>query len=180
MLNKRKILISSLLSTLILTNNSFAQEVNCGVNGCYVNLDKITPSKRHYKPSNSFKKIQQPRFLQTAKNNELRVTHQETYIETINLATNKYRQQRGEYLEPESELERNTIILAPQKYVMSYEERELYNEQQNQRAKTNLNQEPISLENRLIEPELPMSLYYCKNNSEPIYNLELDKFQCII
>jgi len=168
MLNKRKFLISSLLSTLILTNTSLAQEVNCGPSGCYVNLNKVSSSKKHFRTSNNFKKITHPRFLQSIEHNELKVTHKETYIERVNLATNKYKQQKGEYLEPESELEKNTIILAPHKYVMTHEEKEKYDEQQNE------------TENTILNENKPMSLYYCKNNSEPFYNYQIEKFQCVI
>jgi len=179
MLNKRKFLISSLLSTFIFINPILAQELKCGPNGCYVDINKFTSSKKSFKPLNNFKKIRKARFLQ-AENNTLKVTHQELELETIKFTANTYKKQVGEYLELESETEKNTIVLAPHKYVMTYEEQEKYNEQQNVIAKTQLNQDSIDFENQLLEDPLPMPLFYCKNNTEPIYDEQLEQFQCVI
>jgi len=179
MLNKRKFLISSLLSTFILANPILAQELKCGVNGCHVDVTKFTSSKKSFRPVNSFKKIKKARFLQSA-NNGLKVTHQELELETMKFTADTYRKQAGEYLEPESEVEQNTIVLAPSKYVMTYEEQEIYNEQQNTIAQTKLNNGSIDLEIKLLENTLPMPLYYCKNNTEPVYDEQLEQFQCVI
>jgi hypothetical protein len=176
MLTKRKILISAILSTLIVTNNISAQELECSDGKCQVNLNNL---KKKPNNVNTFKNIQ-PRFMrsQIKENHNLQVTHEETYVETFDLGGNKYIQQEGEYLEPETEIEKNTIILAPHKYVMNYQEREKHNEQQSK--KINFNGKGQDLENQLFEPILPMPLYYCENNTEPVFNLELEQFQCII
>ena len=62
----------------------------------------------------------------------------------------------------------NTIIPAPEKFVANPEEQELYFEQQRE----------MGLE--LIEPSLPMSLFYCMNNTEPVYDEQEEQFNCIV
>jgi len=157
MLTKRRFLISTLLTTL-LTNNLLAQVKDCP--NCRVEIKKI----RHIQKSEQFKTL-------NLEDNQLKVTHKIEGFETFAFEHNKYIQQENEILEPISVEEENTIILAPSKYVMSPEDFDIYKRQQNKGEKE-------ESEENLLKPKLPMSLYYCKNNSEPVYNEKLEKFQC--
>jgi len=174
MLSKKNFLISTLLSTVVLTNSLTAQGLECSGGVCRINVKKFTPSKNMQKEIKQFKSFKQEhRFLKTSNNNneELKVEYQKKNLVTIvNLESNKYVKQENEIVEPETEEEINTIILAPNKYVGTEEEIELYIQQQKELG--------IDLEE--IELTLPMSLYYCKNNSEPIYDDKLELFQCLI
>ena len=179
MLAKRRILISLILSTLIVTSNISAQEVDCADGKCRINLNNL---KKKSNNINTFKNIQ-PRFMKIQKNenHNLQVTHEKTYVEKFDLEANKYIKQEGEYLEPETEIEKNTIVLASHKYIMTFSEKEIHNEQQNEIARTKLNQENQSLDRKIIDHNKPpMSLYYCKNDTEPVYNHQIEQFQCVI
>ena len=174
MLTKRRLLISTLLSTLMLTNTLSAQKgsLNCTDGACYVNVKKFKRSKNISNKANTFKRTPQVTFMKPLiAESDLRVTHQEPHLETFNLASEKYIQQENEVLEPVTEEEENTIIFAPEKYVANTEEREEYYEQQQAMGIEDL---------ELIEPSLPMSLYYCRNHTEPVFDEKLHLFQCII
>jgi len=72
-------------------------------------------------------------------------------IEIIHLGHNKYIQQENEILEPiNPEIERNTIIPSPEKFL------------------------------KLIKATLPMPLYYCLDNGEPLYDEKEHQFNCVI
>jgi hypothetical protein len=174
MLTKRRLLISTLLSTLMLTNTISAQKagLDCNNGACYVNVKKFTHSKNISNKTNTFKRTPQVTFMKPLMaESDLRVTHKEPHLETFNLASKKYIQQKDEVLEPLTEEEENTIIFAPEKYVANTDEREEYYEQQKAMGIEEL---------ELIEPSLPMSLYYCRNHSEPVFDEKLHMFQCII
>jgi len=180
MLSKSKFVTSTLLSLLLLTSNLSSQEVDCKNGQCHVNVASFPSSKNMPKRINTFKKIHSISFLTPLENEDLRITHPKVYVETIILSPSTYIKKNNEKLIAESDIEKNTLILAPHKYVMSIEEREKYNEQQNKLAKTKLAMEPKELELKIIEPSLPIPLYYCKNNTEPIYDEKLEQFQCLI
>jgi len=175
MLIKRRLLISTLLSTVMVTNALSAQtaKLDCKNGGCYVNVKNFKHSKNIPSRTTTFKRTPQATFMKPLISEQnLKVTHQEPNIETFNLASKKYIQQENEILEPLTEEEARSMVLAPNKYVMSPEELEIYNEQQSQLG--------INMEDELIEHTLPMSLYYCRNRSEPIYDEKLHLFQCLI
>ena len=169
MLAKRNFLISTLLSTVILTNNVIAQGLDCSNGQCHINVGNFTPSKNMPKKIEQFKKIKREhRFIEDS---DLKVAIPNIEIETIELNSEKYVRQMGEFIEPIRE-EIDTIVLAPNKYVdiMSPEDLNRYNRQQLEAGG----------DIELIKPSLPMSLYYCQNNTEPVYNEELHQFQCTI
>jgi hypothetical protein len=177
MLAKKKFLISALLSTIILTNSGVAQGTECSGGNCQVNVKKFTPSKNMPKQTKSFKKFKQKhRFLFTTHQDkdlideDLKIDYQRKQLDTFRLESNRYLKQDNEVLEPLTDEELNTIILAPNKYVGTEEEIELYLRQQRE----------IGIDLEEIQLTLPMSLYYCKNDTEPIYDDKLEQFQCII
>ena len=174
MLSKKNFLISTLLSSVILTNSLIAQGLECSGGVCRINVKKFNPSKNMKKEIKHFKRLKQKhRFLNTNNNGEeeLKIKYQDKHlVPIINLGSKTYVKQENEILQPETEEEINTIILAANKYVGTEEEIELYLQQQRELG--------IDLEE--IELTLPMSLFYCKNNTEPIYDDKLELFQCII
>jgi len=183
MLSKRKFLVLKIASLLILTEGIASQELECANGSCHINVQRFNPSQCNASKPSHFKKKSDFRFMPKEENIDLKVTHEDRALKTVKLEEQKYIQQQGEYLEPLTEEEKNTIVLAPSKYIMSQSELERYNEQQNQIARTKLYEER-ALDKRLIEEDdksqLPMSLFYCENNTKPIYNKELREFQCVI
>jgi hypothetical protein len=181
MLDKNKFLVLKVMSLLILTESIASQELKCANGTCQIDVKNFNPSHCTSKPS-SFKKQNNFRFMPKEEDIDIRVTHEERGLNMLKLEEQKYIQQQGEYLEPLTEEEENTIVLDPNKYIMSQSEVEKYNEEQNQIARTQLYEER-ELDERLIEEDegqLPMSLFYCENNTKPIYNKELREFQCVI
>ena len=174
MLSKKNFLISTLLSSVILTNSLIAQGLECSGGACRINVKKFSPSKNIQKEIKHFKNIKRKHRFLNANNNgeeELKVKYQDKHlVPIINLGSTKYVKQENEILEPETEEEINTIILAPNRYVGTEEEIELYIQQQRE----------LGMDLEEIQLTLPMSLFYCKNNTEPIYDDKLELFQCVI
>jgi len=171
MLAKRKILISALLSLSILTTPTTADGLNCSNGQCHINVKNFSPSKNMPKKIHTFKNINtknHSRFL-TPLDKSLQVKHQKLKLDVLYLEHNKYVQQDNEVLVPLTEEEINTIIPAPEKFVGT-EEIELYLEQQRE----------MGVDIELIEPSLPMSLYYCMDSREPIYDEKAEQFNCIV
>ena len=171
------------MSLLILTEGISSQELKCANGTCQIDVKKFNPSRCNTSKPSSFKKKNNFRFMPNEEDLDIKVTHEDRGLNMLKLEEQKYVQQQGEYLEPVTEEEQNTIILDPNKYIMSQSEVERYNEEQNQIARTQLYEER-ELGERLIEvddnDQLPMSLFYCENNTKPIYNQELREFQCVI
>jgi len=170
MLAKRKILISALLSLSILTTSTTADGLNCSNGQCHINVKDFKPSKNMPKKIHTFKNINRKnhsKFL-TALDKSIQVKHQNLKLDVLYLGHNKYVKQENEIVEPLTEEEINTIIPAPEKFVANSEEQELYFEQQRE----------MGIE--LIEPSLPMSLYYCMDDREPVYDEKAEQFNCII
>jgi len=161
MLAKRNIIISTFLSLSILTSSTTANGLNCSDGKCYIDVTKFAPSKNMPKKINTFKN------LDKELDNTLRVKN-DTELDIISV--NSYIKQENEVLTPLTEEEENTIIPAPEKFVATPEERDLYYKQQREKG--------IELE--LIEPSLPMPLYYCLDNKEPIFDERARQFNCIV
>jgi len=162
MLTKRRFLISTLLTTLLM-NNLSAQVNDCP--NCKVEIPKMGHSKN----------IKQFKSLNIDKH-QLRVTHAIEGVETYAFGHQTYIKQEHEVLTPETEEEKNTIIFAPSTYVnlMSPQDFEKYKRQSKE---SGMESEEIEIK-KIFKAKLPVSLYYCKNDSEPVYNEKLEKFQC--
>ena len=174
MLAKEKFLISTFLSLSILTTNTPADGLKCSNGQCHIDVKKFSPSKNMPKTIHTFKNIEKKslptkhsQFL-TALDKSIQVQRENFKLDVLYFGHQKYIQQENEILEPETEEERNTIIPAPEKFVANPDEQELYYEQQ------------IEMGIELIEPSLPMSLYYCMNDTEPVYDEKAEQFNCII
>jgi hypothetical protein len=174
MLAKRKNLISVFLSLSILTISTTADGLNCSNGQCHIDVKSFSPSKNMPNKIHTFKNIEKnniiskkPKFL-TDLDKSIQVKPEDSEFDVLYLGHSKYIQQENEILEPLTEEEMNTIVPAPEKFVASPNEQKLYYEQQKE----------MGLE--LIEPSLPMSLYYCMDNKEPVYDEESEQFNCII
>jgi len=161
MLAKRNIIISALLSLSILTSSTTANGLNCSNGKCYIDVSKFAPSKNMPKKINTFKN------LDKELDNTLRVKN-DTELDVISVKS--YVKQENEVLTPLTEEEMNTIVPAPEKFVATQEEQDLYYEQQRE----------MGIELELIEPSLPMPLYYCLDNKEPIFDERERQFNCIV
>jgi len=161
MLAKRNILISTLLALSLLTNSTTANGLKCSDGKCYIDVSKFAPSKNMPKKINTFKK------LDKKLDSTIRVKN-DTEFDII--FAKSYVKQDNEILTPLTEEEENTIIPAPEKFVATPKEKDSYYKQQRERG--------IELE--LIEPSLPMSLYYCLDNKEPIFDESARQFNCIV
>ena len=171
MLAKRKILISAFLSLSTLTTITMADGLNCSNGQCHINVKNFNASKNMPTNTRRFKNIRQHKFVQQNDTNELQIEDKNpNQLETFRLEHKKYIKQINEILIPlNAEEELNTVIPAPEKFVATPQEKELYYEQQRN----------MGIE-ELIEPSLPMSLYYCMNNTEPVYDEQAEQFNCLI
>jgi len=171
MLAKNKKLISAFLLSILTSTSITADGLKCSSTGCYVDVKKFDKSKNMPKKVSSFKNKKIVHKFLTPLEKSIQVKFKNSSdIEIISLEPYKYRKQENEILEPVSDEEMNTIVPAPEKFIASHEEQELYNEQQME----------LGGDIELIEPSLPMSLYYCNNNTEPIYDEKAEQFNCII
>jgi len=171
MLAKRKFLISALLSTVILTNSITAQGLECSGGACHINVKNFAPSKNMPKEIKRFKHTKKQRIFRTNHaDEELKVNYQDKQLDTFSLESEKYVKQDNEIVELLTEEEKNTIIPAPEKFIATEEERQIFYQQQLR----------LGVELEEIELTSPMPLYYCKNNTEPIYDDKLSQFQCLI
>jgi uncharacterized cupredoxin-like copper-binding protein len=97
-----------------------------------------------------------------------------TMIEMITLKKSKYIKQKNEKLEPLNNRQMETIILAPEKYIMTVAEIEKYESNQIQLSMPNKN-----IGNKIIEKStLPTSEYFCENNKQAVYHQETDSYEC--
>jgi len=163
MLAKKNIIISTFLSLSILTSSITANGLNCSNGKCYIDVTKFAPSKNMPKKINTFKN------LDKELDNTLRVKN-DTELDVLSLESDMYVKQDNEVLTPLTEEEMNTIVPAPEKFVATQEEQDLYYEQQRD----------MGIELELIEPSLPMPLYYCLDNKEPIFDEREKQFNCIV
>jgi len=159
MLAKRNIIISTLLSLSILTNSTTANGLNCSNGKCYIDVSKFAPSKNMPQKINTFKNLDKEldNTLRVRNDTELDIISAESYVKRDN-----------ELLTPLTDEEMNIIIPAPEKFVTTQEEQDLYYEQQRE----------MGIE--LIEPSLPMPLYYCLDNKEPLFDEQARQFNCIV
>jgi len=142
---KRTVLTSSLLSIILLTT-SISAETNmiCDGKHCFIDLSKLSSSKDMIAEVTQFNKVE---------DREVVATVVETDVSSVT--------------------EMETIVLDPNKYVMTEAEVEEYEME-------DLLMQPMeNIENRIIDgTKLPTSAFYCENNTKPVYHSESDSFEC--
>jgi len=160
---KTAILTSTLLSISFLTINlSAGTNMTCKNGVCILDLSNLSLDKEKKevkKEKNLFSVIKEKK---------------NTMIEMITLKKSKYIKQKNEKLEPLNNRQMETIILAPEKYIMTVAEIEKYESNQIQLSMPNKN-----IGNKIIEKStLPTSEYFCENNKQAVYHQETDSYEC--
>ena len=162
---KTAILTSTLLSILFLTMNlSAGTSMTCKNGVCILDLSNLSSDS-----DKKIKEIKKEKNLFTVIKEKKNIT-----IEMITLHKSKYIQQKNEKLEPVDDKQMETIILAPEKYIMTVAEIEEYESSQIQLTMPNKN-----IDNKIIEKTtLPTSDYFCENNKQAVYHQETDSYEC--
>lgn len=172
-MKKKNLLLSAMLSTLLLTTNISAQQIECKDGKCFINLSKIASAKKSSTKVKNFK-VRKVSPLTVAKQMGLKTIQpagEPNNLEIIAFDHSTYVMQENEQLELDDGMD--TIVLSPSKYIMSKSELEKYYHA--------TEEERINIEDKIIEKStLPVSEYYCNNDKKAVYNQELKTYQCII
>lgn len=190
-MKKKDLLFSAMLSTLLLTANLSAQQIECKNGKCFINLNKIAPTKNTPVKVQSFK-VKKTSLFTTKKNIEPKTVEvatattitqekvsQKNKLEIIAFDHSTYVMQENEQLELiDGDIE--TIVFSPSKYIMTQTEIEQYEKKINTEI-TIVDEGNKKIEDKIIEKtNLPTSEYYCKNQKKAVYNQELKTYQCTI
>ncbi|CAA6817135.1 MAG: Unknown protein [uncultured Sulfurovum sp.] len=151
MLNK-KLLILGTMSALLATTVFGSGTQNCVGGVCFINLDNLNPSKSSKnKEHNTLASLGNPSFTEA------------TIDKTITIIVDGVE-----------------MTVFPS-YVMTEEEKMNYFE--NKEANKDLlrlTQSVEKIEDKILEKsDLPLSEYFCEKETKPLYNKELDSFQCV-
>ena len=153
-MKKRKILINSILSTLLLTATLSAQSMTCKDGKCFIDISKLSPSRSAESKVSTFKNLKNPYFSTRVQENIV--------YDSINTPS--------------------TIILDHSKYVMSDIEKEEY--YINERIKeAELEKElivPIITFEDNIEEEIILahSELYCDDNKQVTFHPDKNYYEC--
>jgi len=162
---KTTLLTSTLLSISLLTVSlSAGKNMVCKDGKCFIDLSHLD------------KKIEDTEVQEKNlfNNNDINLKGKPNQIETMALDKKKYHKQINEKLKPLSQSEMETIVLSPEKYIMSAIEIEVYEAEHIQLTLPNQN-----VENKIIEKtKLPTSEYFCEKNQKLIYQKSTDSFEC--
>jgi hypothetical protein len=186
-MKRTNFLITTILSTLLLSNTIAAKNLQCKGGKCFIDISKLTQTKdlksNSNSNSNSFKKIASLEELNHSINNK-------NDIETIVLEHSKYIMSDAEkidYLNEDTSLEKSEeiIVLNHSKYVMSDAEKADYYSSQDL---NNIDVEyesiiipSITLEEGMLTQEitLPHSELYCDNSKQAKFYPELNEYKCV-
>ena len=163
-LMKTAILTSTLLSISFLTMNlSAGTSMTCKDGVCILDISNLSSDDKKNKEVKNKKKL-----FSVVKDRKSRK------VEMITLNKSKYIQQKNEKLEPMDNNKMETIILSPEKYVMTVAEVEKYELEHIQLRLPNKN-----IANKIIEKTtLPTSAYFCENNKKAVYDKETNSYEC--
>jgi len=167
----KKLLLAGTLSTLVSGTALFAQQGDCVGGVCFVNLDKIKPTKGFEKKKKPLVVLEKPRFI--AEKSESLV-HNNTIDKTLKIIVDDVE-----------------IFVFPS-YVMSEAEKATYyaeqeaialNEKENIEANENfqiVGQSIAKVDEKILEKtELPLSDFYCEKDTHPVYDKLSDSFECV-
>jgi hypothetical protein len=162
---KTTLLTSTLLSISLLTVSlSAGKNMVCKDGKCFIDLS-------HLDKKNEDTKVQNKNLFN---HNDINLRGTRSQLETIALDKKKYRKQSNENLKPLSESEMETIVLPPEKYIMTAAEIEVYEAEH-----IELTVPDKDIENKIIEKsKLPTSEYFCEKNQKLIYQQATDSFEC--
>lgn len=180
-MNKRRILINSIVSTLLLTGTLSAQTMTCKDGKCYIDISKLSPSRSVESKINTFKTFKKINYTTNITNNS-------STIETIVLDHSKYvmnENEKNNYLLNNVIFynAEDTIVLEHSKYVMTETEKETYyiNERINEAELENeLIVPTINIEDKIPENiMLPHSELYCDNTKQAIFHPDTNYYECV-
>jgi hypothetical protein len=162
---KTAILTSTLLSLALLTVSlSAGKKMVCKDGKCFIDLSSLdktinnNKSKRNFFPHH---KIETKKSLNQQ-------------IEKIAFDKSKYVKQDNETVEPLKATELQTIVLPPEKYIMTDKEIESYEAEH-----IELTLPDRDVEKKIIEKtNLPTSEYFCERNQKLIYKQSTDSLEC--
>jgi len=162
---KTAILTSTLLSLSLLTVSlSAGKNMVCKDGKCFIDLSHL---------DDKVKEKRSRKNLFTHRNIKMKRTLNQK-IERITLDKSKYVKQHNENLEPLNKNEVETIVLAPEKYIMTANELEVYEAEHIQ-----LTLPDRDVEKKIIEKtKLPTSEYFCEKNQKLIYQQATNSFEC--
>ena len=161
---KTTILTSTLLSLSLLTVSlSAGKNMVCKDGKCFIDLSHLDKSKEV--------KIQKRNLFN---HNNSNLKEKRDSIERIALDRSKYFKQNNERLKPLSKSEIETIVLAPEKYIMTASEVKVYEAEH-----IELTLPDEDTESRIMKnSKLPTSEYFCEKNQKLIYQKATDSFEC--
>jgi hypothetical protein len=164
---KTKFLTSTLLSVLLLTTTVVADTKKvCTGRKCFIDISKFSSIKGNkFKTKKSTFKLKKLKAKKSLYDN----------IEMLSLDKSKYVQQKNEKLTPIPSNEMETIILAPEKYIMTASEIKEY---ESEYIKLALPTDDINKKIMKKAKALPKSDFYCKNNKKPVYRDASNSYEC--
>ncbi len=179
-MSKKKFLMTTIVSTLLLSNTISAQTIKCKDGKCFIDISKFTQSKNIVEKASAFKNLKKSHLTTSVTNN--------SSTGTIVLDHSKYIMNENEkenYLLDNLTLydAEDTIVFEHSKYVMSEREKEAY--YMNQRLKkAELEKEvivpTITIENQdTKEILLPHSELYCDNSKQAKFYPESNEYECV-
>jgi len=164
-----KFLTSTLLSVLLLTTTVTADtNIICKGGKCFIDISKFS--------SNNSSKIKHEKVVFRSKKIRTRKKLDlDNGIKMVSLDKSKYVKQKDEKLKPISQDEIETVVLAPEKYIMTIEEIQEY-----ELAHIQLSKPAEDINNKILKKTkpLPKSEFYCKNNKKPVYRNESNSYEC--
>ena len=162
---KTAILTSTLLSLSLLTVSlSAGKNMLCKDGKCFIDLSHL---------DNKSNKIKIQKNLFNHSDIRLKRTRNQK-IEIIVLDKNKYLKQKNEIVQPLNKYEIETIILPPEKYIMSAVEVDKYEAEH-----IELTLPDEDTKSKIIKKsKLPTSEYFCEKNQKLIYQRATDSFEC--
>jgi len=167
----KKLLIVGTMSTLLSGTALLAQGSNCVGGVCFVNLDKIKPTKGFEKKQEPLVVLEKPRFIEEKSEVIVHNEHADEMVQII--------------------LDDEEIFVFPS-YVMTEAEKAAYYSEQeaialNKKLNREANQDSLIVsptiektEDKIInKTQLPISEYYCEKDTHPVYDEDLDLFECV-
>ncbi len=176
-MNTRNFLMTTILSTLLLTNTLSAQGTTCKGGKCFIDISKLSPSKNTKSKMDTFKNLKNINFTTIDDSSSTIVLDHEKYVMSENEKINYLLNNEALY---NSE---DTIVFEHDKYIMTEAEKETYN--MNERL------EKAKLEQNLIVPTmtsedknaeeiiLPHSELYCDNSKQATFYPESNEYECV-
>ena len=168
-MERRNILITTVISTLLLTSSLSAQ-MHCSGGQCFVDLNKLLPSNDTEPQGSSFTILKE-----LPSNNEKNLL-----VEIVSVDNTEYIM--GEPISEESYND-DTIVLEHEKYIMTEEEKKSFFEKERLRqlefAQIDIIEPVIQIEEKIIEnATLPQPDFFCEIPKKAEFHPESNSYVC--